>query len=91
MYRVFYSCAICAQSVVLYQQLCGGQIDVRTPHLPHRDCTFALQLCLTVISLACSVIILEGEHTLQTPFGSAEVTEVPAAEMNHMSLIRFAT
>lgn len=81
----------CAQPVVLNQQLLGGQIDVWTPYLQHRERTFALQLCLTVISLARSMIILEGEHTFQTPFGSAGVTEVPAAEMNHMKLIRFAT
>lgn len=87
--------AFCAvlyvQSVVLNQQLPGEQIDVWTLYLQHRDRTFALQLCLTVISLAHSVIILAGEHTLWTPFGSAEVTEVPAVEMSHVHLIRFAT
>lgn len=79
------------QSVVLNQQLLRVQIDVRTLYLQDRDRTFAPQLCLMVISLARSMIILEGEHTLQTPLGRAEVTEVPAAEMNHMNLIRFAT
>lgn len=79
------------QSVVLNQQLLRVQIDVRTLYLQDRDRTFAPQLCLMVISLARSVIILEGEHTLQTPLGRAEVTKVPAAEMNHMNLIRFAT
>lgn len=79
------------QSVVLNQQLLRVQIDVRTLYLQDRDRTFAPQLCLMVISLARSMIILEGEHTLQTPLGRAEVTKVPAAEMNHMNLIRFAT
>lgn len=77
--------------VVLNQQLLGVQIDVRTLYLQGRDRTFAPQLCLMVISLAHSVIILEGEHTLQTPLGRTEVTKVPAAEMNHRNLIRFAT
>lgn len=83
--------ALRAQPVVLNQQLLGVQIDVRTLYLQDRDRTFAPQLCLMVISLARSVIILEGEHTLQTPLGRAEVTKVPAAEMNHMNVIRFAT
>lgn len=80
-----------AQAVVLNQQLLGVQIDVRTLYLQGWDRTFAPQLCLMVISLARSVMILAGEHTLQTPLGRAEVTKVPAAEMNHMILIRFAT
>lgn len=81
--------ALHAQSVVLNQL--GVQIDVRTLYLQDWDRTFAPQLCLMVINLARSAIILEGEHTLQTPLGRAEVTKVPAAEMNHMNLIRFAT
>lgn len=80
-----------AQAVVLNQQLLGVQTDVWTLCLQGRARTFAPQLCLMVISLAHGVIILEGEHTLQTPLGRAEVTKVPAAEMNHTSLIRFAT
>lgn len=44
-----------------------------------------------VISLARSMIVLEGEETLQIPFGNSEVTEIPTAEVNHTNLIRFAT
>lgn len=62
-----------------------------TLYLQDRDRTFALQLCFTVISLAHSVIVLEGEETLQIPFGNSEVTEIPTAEVSHTNLIRFAT
>lgn len=79
------------QSVVLNLRLLGAQTDVWTLYLQAQDCTFALQLCWMVISLACSMIVLEGEETLQIPFGSSEVTEVPTPEVNHMNLIRFAT
>ncbi|XP_008683082.1 2-oxoisovalerate dehydrogenase subunit beta, mitochondrial isoform X2 [Ursus maritimus] len=60
--------------------LTGGFASEISSTVQDRDRTFALQLCFTVISLAHSVIVLEGEETLQIPFGNSEVTEIPTAE-----------
>ncbi|XP_008683081.1 2-oxoisovalerate dehydrogenase subunit beta, mitochondrial isoform X1 [Ursus maritimus] len=61
--------------------LTGGFASEISSTVQDRDRTFALQLCFTVISLAHSVIVLEGEETLQIPFGNSEVTEIPTAEI----------